>query len=174
MDKAKIAEMEQKLRDYFNADKRKSVLNTKLDILKRQIDEIERKLKNVAVDLPEESRSITYEERVQTSPTGESYAERTLLRITDKLLKERSWKREQVADIEETLRYMEADNAVIEANIKDLRIEDLSFLKEKYKYGRADWQLGMKFNMTQGAVTKRRHKLIENIANWENWISIIK
>jgi hypothetical protein len=52
--------MEWKLRHYFNADKRKSVLNAKLDILKRQIYEIEYKLKNVAVDLTEESRSITY------------------------------------------------------------------------------------------------------------------
>ena len=96
MDEIKFIEMEEKLRNYFNKDKKISVLNKKLEVLRNQIDVIEYKLKNVAVDLPEESRAMTYEERVQTSPTGESYAERTLLRITDKLLKEQSWKREQV------------------------------------------------------------------------------
>ncbi|WP_368488341.1 hypothetical protein [Clostridium sp. BJN0013] len=171
MDEIKFIEMEEKLRNYFNKDKKISVLNKKLEVLRNQIDVIEYKLKNVAVDLPGESRSMTYEERVQTSPTGESYAERTLMRITDKLIKEQLWKKEQVADIEETLRNMEADNAVIEANIKDLRIEDQEFLKEKYKYKKTDWQVGMKFNMSQGTVTKRWHRLIKNIVNWDMWVS---
>lgn len=171
MDKIAMANMESRLRDYFNRDKRTRVLNMKLNILKKQIDEIEYKLRNVKVDLPEESRSITYEERIQTSPTGESYAERTLMRITDKLIQEQSWKLEQVADVEERLRNMEVNNSVIRENIKDLRTEDIEFLKERYKHGKKDWQIGMKFNMTQGAVTKRRHKLIENIANWESWVS---
>ena len=171
MDEIKFIEMEEKLRNYFNKDKKISVLNRKLEVLKNQIDVIEYKLKNVAVDLPEESRSMTYEERVQTSPTGESYAERTLLRITDKLIEEKFWKKEEVEHIEETLRNMEADNAVIEANIKDLRIEDQEFLKEKYKYKKTDWEIGMKFNMSPGGATKRRHRLIENIINWDMWLS---
>ncbi|WP_333860301.1 hypothetical protein [Clostridium sp.] len=87
--------------------------------------------------------------------------------------KEKFWKKEEVGHIKETLRNMEADNAVIEANIKDLRIENQEFLKEKYKYKKADWQVGMKCNMSQGAVTKRRHRLIENIVNWDMWISAV-
>lgn len=169
-DKA-FRDMEQKLFNYFNKDKRVSVLNKRLEILKKQISEIEYKLRNVDVDLPEESRAVGYDERVQTSPTGESYAERTLLRITDKLLKEQSWKKEQVADIEETLRSIESDNTFIEANIKDLRVEDQEFLKEKYKYGKKDWQLGMEFNMSAGGATKRRHRLVENIIDWDVWVS---
>ena len=174
MDEIKFIEMEEKLRNYFNKDKKISVLNRKLEVLRNQIDVIEYKLKNVAVDLPEESRSMVYEERVQTSPTGESYAERTLMRITDNLIKEKFWKKEEVADIEETLRNMEADNAVIEANIKDLRLEDQEFLKEKYKYKKTDWEIGMKFNMSPGGATKRRHRLIENIINWDMWLSTVR
>lgn len=174
VDDKTFRDMEQKLFNYFNKDKRVGVLNKRLEILKNQISEIEYKLRNVDVDLPEESRAVGYDERVQTSPTGESYAERTLMRITDKLLKEQSLKKEQVADIEETLRNIESDNTFIEANIKDLRDEDQEFLKEKYKYGKKDWQLGMEFNMSAGGATKRRHRLIENIDNWYNWLSVIK
>ncbi|UZQ49840.1 hypothetical protein [Clostridium kluyveri] len=170
MDEIKFIEMEEKLRNYFNKDKKINVLNKKLEVLKSQIDIIEYKLKNVAVDLPEESRSMVYEERVQTSPTGESYAERTLLRITDKLIEEKLWKMEQAVDIEKALRNMEADNAVIEANIKDLRLEDQEFLKEKYKYNKKDWQVGYKFEISQPAATTRKRKLIKNIDNWEAWL----
>ena len=170
MDKIAMANMESRLRDYFNRDKRTRVLNMKLNILKKQIDEIEYKLRNIKVDLPEESRSITYEERVQTSPTGESYAERTLMRITDKLLEEQSWKLEQVADVEERLRNMEVNNSVIRENIKDMRTEDLEFLKEKYKYRKADWQVGMKYCISQQAATERKKKLLKNIASWEEWV----
>lgn len=174
MNNKTFKDMEQRLFNYFNKDKRLSVLNKRLEILEKQISEIEYKLKNIDVNLPEESRAIGYDERVQTSPTGESYAERTLLRITDKLLKEQSWKKEQVVNIEETIRNIEADNTFIEANIKDLRVEDQEFLKEKYKYGKKDWQLGMKFGISQQAATERKKKLIENIANWEDWVGGIR
>jgi len=68
---------------------------------------------------------------------------------------------------------MESSNSVLEVNIKDLRIEDQDFLKEKYKYSKADWRIGMKFNNTQGAVTKTGHRLIGNIANWEPCVSAV-
>ncbi|PRR77671.1 hypothetical protein CLLI_22350 [Clostridium liquoris] len=171
-DKA-FKEMEQKLFNYFNKDKRVSVLNKRLEILKKQISEIEYKLRNVDVDLPEESRAVGYNERVQTSPTDESYAERACMHITDKLLKEQAWKKEQTADIEETIRNIEADNAFIEANIKDLRVEDQEFLKEKYKYGKTDWQLGMRFGMSQSTATRVKKQLVQNIINWDEWIKCI-
>ncbi|WP_175412883.1 hypothetical protein [Clostridium sp. AWRP] len=163
MDDEVFKNMEQRIFNYFNRDKRISILNKRLEVFKKQIAEIEYKLKNIDVDIPEELRAVAYEERVQTSPTGESYAEKALMNITDRLLKEQTWKKEQVEDIEETLRNMEIDNAVIETNIKDLEIEDQEFLKEKYKYNKKDWQLGMKFNMSSGGATKRRHRLIRNI-----------
>jgi len=170
MSNKEFKDMEQKLFDYFNRDKRINVLNKKLRILKKQISDIAYKLKNIDVNLPEESRAMTYEERVQTSSTGQSYAERALMNITDKLLEEQSWKKEQVAEIEKTLRDIESDNIIIEDNIKDLRIEDQEFLEEKYKYGKKDWQLGMKYGISQPAATDRKNKLLKNIANWEQWV----
>ncbi|MBV4425305.1 hypothetical protein [Clostridium tyrobutyricum] len=51
---------------------------------------------------------------------------------------------------------MESSNSVLEVNIKDLRIEDQDFLKEKYKYSKADWRIGMKFNMTHRVLLLRQ------------------
>ncbi|WP_162920244.1 hypothetical protein [Clostridium fermenticellae] len=36
-------------------------------------------------------------------------------------------------------------------------------MKQKYKYGKRDWQLGMIFNMSSGGATKRRHRIIDAI-----------
>lgn len=88
MDDKTFKDMEQRIFNYFNRDKRLSVLNKRLETLKKQISQIQYKLRSVDVDLPEESKAIGYDKKVQTSPIGESYAERTLMRITDKLLKE--------------------------------------------------------------------------------------
>lgn len=68
-------------------------------------------------------------------------------------------KKEQVAGIEETIRNIEADNTFIEANIKDLRVEDHEFLKEKYKYRKKDWQLGILTNSSYQVAMKKMGKL---------------
>lgn len=135
MDK-RLKEMENKLKNYFNRSKRIKALNKRLKLLKDQVAEINYKLEHIDYNLPDESICVGYEERVQTSPTGYSFAERTLYNITDKLLKEKAWKEEKINDIEEMLRNIETDNTIIESNIIDLREEDKEFLAERYKYNK--------------------------------------
>ena len=168
---ARLKEMEQKLYNYFNRDKRLKALNKRLQLLESQISEIEYKLKHIDYNLPEESISIGYEERVQTSPTGYSFAERTLYNITDRLLKNKGLKEEQIADIEERIMQIEEDSTIIEDNIDGLRDGDREFLKEKYSsHGKTDWQIGYKYGISQPAATERKNKLLRNILNWEDWV----
>lgn len=157
--------IEEKLIHYFNKDKKINVLNKKLEILKRQITEIDSKLQNVDVDLPEESFSISYQDRVQTSPSECGYAEKALIRITERLLAEKASKKEEIADIEEALRNTEFNNIVIDGAVSDLDTQDYELLKQKYKYGKRDWQVGMIFNMSQSAATERKNKVLKVLVN---------
>ncbi len=168
---ARLKEMEQKLYNYFNKDKRLRALNKRLDLLKSQISQIDYKLEHIDYKLPEESIQIGYEERVQTSPTGYSFAEKTLYSITDKLIKNKAYKQQQIADIEDRIMQIQEDNTIIEDNIKDLRDGDKEFLKEKFSgYGKTDWQMGFKYGISQPAATERKKKLLKNILNWEDWV----
>ena len=90
IDKEIFRRTEAKLYNYFKKDKKIKSIKKKINLLKEQINDIDFKLKKVDVSIPEESRSITYEEKVQTSNNNESYAERTIIRITDSLLLEQN------------------------------------------------------------------------------------
>lgn len=169
LDKITFRNTEKKIYNYFKKDKVINSLKHKTNILNKQVEQIEEKLRNTDVNIPEESRAMTYEERVQTSNTGESYAERTLMRITDNLLKEKSRKFEEIADIDEQIRTIEVDNVIIGDNIGGLRKEDFEFLETKYKKELPDWRVGVKLHLTRSNVTRKKQKLIENVANWEEW-----
>lgn len=158
-----LKSIEEKLIHYFNKDKKIYVLNKKLEVLKKQISEIDYKLQNIDVNLPDESLSIRYEDKIQTSRSECGYAEKAMIKITDRLLDERAWKKEEIADIEKVLRAMESDSVTIDDKLSSIDPEDQEFLKQKYRYGKKDWQLGMIFNMSQSAATKRKNKLLKNI-----------
>lgn len=169
IDKETFRKTEKKLYNYFRKDRKISGLSRKIELLKKQLEEIDHKLKSIDIDIPEESRAMTYEERVQTSSDGSSYAERAAMRITDNLLKEYARKNEEISYIEAEIRNIEADNIIIGANINGLRDEDIEFLKEKYAKEFPDWEVGMNLNMSQSKVTRKRQKLIENVARWDDW-----
>ncbi|MFT8313190.1 MAG: hypothetical protein ABF633_02925 [Clostridium sp.] len=173
IDKETFRKTEKKLYNYFKKDKKINSLKQKITLLNKHIDQIEYKLKHTDISIPEESKSMTFEERVQTSSTGESYAERTALRITDRLIKEESRKFDEISEIEEEIRNIEADNIIIEENIKLLRKEDIEFLKSKYDKELPDWEVGLNLNMSQSKVTRKRQRLVDNIANWEAWTKIV-
>ena len=167
IDKETFRKTEKKLYNYFGKDRKIESLKRKIILLKEQICEIDRKLKSVDISIPEESRSITYEERVQTSNDCTSYAERTLIRITDRLIKEKARKKEEINELEEEIRSIEADNIIIELNVKDLCKEDKSFLKLKYGESKKDWQVGEELGMAQSTATRQRQRLVEDVARWE-------
>lgn len=169
MDKETFRKTERMLYNYFKKDKKISSLNKKISLLRKQINDIDQRLRNVDIDIPEESKSITYEERVQTSSDGSSYAERTLMRITDRLLIEKSRKTEEISNLEEQIRQIVADNIIIEDNIKDIREEDRKFLRLKYGEEMKDWQVGNKLGMSQPTSTRTRQRIVENVARWETW-----
>lgn len=169
MDKEIFRRTERKLYNYFRKDKKINSIKKKIELLNIQIGDIEKKLKEVNINIPEESRSITYEERVQSSGDCTSYAEKTLMRITDNLLNEKVRKLEEISELEENIRTIQANNIIIENNIKDIREEDREFLKTKYDKELPDWEVGLNLSMSQSNVSRRRQRLVENVANWEVW-----
>lgn len=169
IDKEVFRKTEKKLYNYYGKDKKIGNLKKKIDLLYKQINDIDDKLRNTDISIPEESRAMSYEERVQTSSDGTSYAERTLIRITERLIIEQSRKKEEIARMEEELRNIEADNIIIKENIGELREEDKEFLRVKYKECNKDWQVGVKLGMDQSTVTRKRQRLVEDVSRWELW-----
>ena len=87
MSRDKFKKMEDKLYNYFNKEKKIATLNYRIELLKKQRDKINQELKKCDVSIEVESSSPGFEERVQSSSDGTSYAEREVIRITDLKLK---------------------------------------------------------------------------------------
>lgn len=85
------------------------------------------------------------------------------------MIAEKTRKEEEITDIEEELRDIEADNIIMDDNIRDLNEENKRFLKIKYGEKKKDWQIGFKLGIPQSSAARIRQGLVENVAGWEQW-----
>ncbi len=104
MSRDRFKKTEDKLYNYFNKEKKIATLNYRIEVLKKQIYTINQELKSCDVNIKLESSSPSFEERVQTSSDGISYAEREVIRITDLKLKRKLSKEIEIEEIKEEIR----------------------------------------------------------------------
>ena len=103
MSRDKFKKTEDKLYNYFNKEKKIATLNYRIEVLKNQIDKINQELRECDINIEIESSSPAFEERVQRSTDGTSYAEREVIRITDLKLKRKLSKEIEIEEIKEEM-----------------------------------------------------------------------
>jgi hypothetical protein len=170
-DKKDLSEIENKLKNYFLKDQKIKSYKLKIEVIKKQKAELDLQIKNNDIVIPIESSSPSFEERVQTTPTGMSYAERTMLNIIDKKIMESSNYQEDIYALESKIRRIEIDCAEIGENIKTLDEDSLKLLSMRYKDNKKDWQIGQDLRMDQSTVTRKRMRILLDIFKFENWVN---
>lgn len=165
MSRDKFKKTEDKLYNYFNKEKKIATLNYRIELLKKQRDKINQELKECDVSIEVESSSPGFEERVQSSSDGTSYAEREVIRITELKLKRKLSKEIEIEEIEN----IELDNSILEYNLKYINEEWYKLLELKYKFKKNETQISFEMNISQSQVNKIKQKAIANIQRWEEW-----
>lgn len=160
---------EDKLYNYFNEEKKIATLNYRIEVLKKQIDKINQELKSCDVNIEIESSSPGFEERVQTSSDGISYAEREVIRVTDLKLKRKLSKEIEIEEIKEEIENIELDNSILEYNLQYINEEWYKLLELKYKFKKNEVQISLEMNISQSQVNKIKQKAIADIRRWEEW-----
>lgn len=161
-------ETEEKLKNYYRKDKILNSYANKIELLKRQIKIIDEKIKKTDIIIPEESRAITYEERVQTSSDGCSYAERMAIKIIDDLIKEKAYKIKEINDIETKIRKIEADNKIIDDNLKELEEEEIKkFIEFKYKDRKNNREIALKLHKSEAGISRIKKIALNIVESWE-------
>lgn len=160
---------ESQLIKYYSKDKIIGSLKAKLSILDRQIKTIEDDLKNCNISIDIESSSPSFEERVQTSPNGISYAEREVMRITELQIKRKTEKQ-----LERTMVLEQLDNIEIECNdiewkIKDFTGELKQILEYLYKDMISENIISQKMHLSQSQVNRRKQQIVRSIYMWDRW-----
>ena len=169
MSRDKFKKTEDKLYNYFNKEKKIATLNYRIEVLKNQIDKINQELKECDVSIEVESSSPGFEERVQSSSDGTSYAEREVIRITDLKLKRKLSKEIEIEEIKEEIENIELYNSILEYNLQFINEEWYKLLELKYKFKKNETQISLEMNISQSQVNKIKQKAIADIRRWEEW-----
>ena len=111
----------------YNYFKKEEIIKYKKDvieILKDRIEQLEKRIKDTNVNIDYDLQAVPCGERVQTSNTGASYAERAIVQAIDRLIREQADKKKEILNLEEDISNIEKDSKAIEFNIRMLNEED--------------------------------------------------
>lgn len=161
---------ERKLYNYFKAGKTILCIEDKINLLLGHVAEIRSSIKNTDIEIPEQSSSMNYGDAVQCDSVI-SYAERTAMKMIEDLENEIADKLNQITKLEKNIRNIQADNSIIEYNIKTLSESDKYFLKLKYGKEQEDYQVAQELNVSESTAYRIRKRLVENISRWERLIN---
>ena len=168
MDKKIFEKTEWKLYRYFEKDKKIKSLDNKIRLLESHIKLINEKIKNMDISIPIESRSISFDEKVQVSNDGTSYVERTMINIIDRLEREIINNKDEIIKLEELIRKIKEDNIMLYDYIIYLNNDYKNFLEYKYRDKLKNWQIANKLNISEVTCTRIKRELINDISRWEN------
>ena len=168
MDKKIFEKTEWKLYRYFEKDKKIKSLDNKIRLLESHIKLINEKIKNMDISIPIESRSISFDEKVQVSNEGTSYVERTMINIIDRLEREIINNKDEIIKLEELIRKIKEDNKMLDDYIIYLNNDYKNFLEYKYRDKLKNWQIANKLNISEVTCTRIKRELINDISRWEN------
>lgn len=168
MDKKIFEKTEWKLYRYFEKDKKIKSLDNKIRLLESHIKLINEKIKNMDISIPIESRSISFDEKVQVSNDGTSYVERTMINIIDRLEREIINNKDEIIKLEELIRKIKEDNKMLDDYIIYLNNDYKNFLEYKYRDKFKNWQIANKLNISEVTCTRIKRELINDISRWEN------
>lgn len=161
--------IEKMLYRYYETEKDIKVLNKEKDLLSNQYELLENKLKNTQYSLQEQSSSIGFEERVQSSSDGTSYAERELINQITSDEKEQNRIRKRLYKIDRKIREIERNNIKLKINITMLNSEYQKFLELKYKDKMPMEKLYIEINRSRKSAFNLRREIIDEVGRWLNF-----
>lgn len=172
MDKELFRETENKLYRYFDRIKHEDALKNKLLLLDKQIRLINNDLKECNVSIEPESKSPSFEERVQTSGDGVGYAEREVMRVTELKIRRAIQKQIERENVLEQLDNIEIECNEIEWKIKDFSGDLKILLELKYKERYGEEKIAQKMHLNQSQVNRKKQHIINEISRWDTWNNI--
>lgn len=161
--------IEKMLYRYYETEKDIKVLNKEKDLLSNQYELLENKLKKTQYSLQEQSSSIGFEERVQSSSDGTSYAEHELINQITSDEKEQNRIRKRLYKIDRKIREIERNNIKLKINITMLNSEYQRFLELKYKDKMPMEKLYIEINRSRKSAFNLRREIIDEVGRWLNF-----
>lgn len=170
MDKELFRKTEGKLYRYYESKKSLHGLSEKIARLEYHKEVIEYDIRHTNIRIDPYQNGAGINERVQTSPSGTSYAEQEMTKEIERLERERVKIVKQILKTKAKKRELENYISNMDFNINMLNEESKRFLELKYSDKAKVIAIAQKMNMAVATVYRIREEIVENIANFMNII----
>lgn len=173
MDDILFKKTEWRLYNYFENIAKNEADESEIDLLKKNIEKLEIKIKTTNISLNSDVKSIEFSERVQTSSDGISDFEKNMINLIDKLEREIEKKESRIVDLELLIMKRKEDNKKLD-KFFDSRLKDYyrKLLEYKYRDNNSNIEICEKLNISESKLTKDKKKIIEKVSRWgENFLS---
>jgi chromosome segregation ATPase len=171
LDKEQFRKAEGRLYRYYKQLKLIEKLKNTSIVLYKQIKQIEEDMSETNVKIDYIQSGMAVGEKVQSSSSGTSYAEREIERAIEQLEKELVYKKRKILKLRARIRGMEEEISDMEYNISMLSEENKRFLEYKYSEKMNPTEIAEKMNMATATAYRKREELVEDIAQWCNVIN---
>ncbi|MDU4882978.1 hypothetical protein [uncultured Clostridium sp.] len=163
MDKDLIRKTEGRLYRYFENISKIFALEKEIVELDKRYDNVEDILKNSNFDFDISIVSLGFEERVQTSFSGESAIEKQILNQAERLLKEQRLIRKKQLKNKIQINELERNNIKLRVAIAMLEEEDKKFIFYKYNKKLSVEAISEEFNLSIRTTYRLRKRIIKEI-----------
>lgn len=163
MSKDEFGKTEGRLYRYFENISKISMLEKEIEELDKRYDNVDNILKNSSFDFDISLGSPGFEERVQTSCSGESSIEKQILNQAERLIKEQKLIRKKQFKNKIQINELERNNIKIRVAIAMLEEEDKKFIFYKYNKKLSIEAIAEQFNISIRTTYRLRKQIIEEI-----------
>jgi len=155
---------------YFEKLKLKEKLNYRIEVLENKIQRLEQDIKNCNINLSSDIRGIDYSKDKIQSGTTSSSIETELVKAIDNLEKELKQTKVKLIKAKLRLNQIEESTSNIEFAIIQLSEEAKKIIELRYgTYPKlSNIEIGMRLNMAEATIRRKRKEIVEAIAKWMN------
>lgn len=171
LEKDLFKKTEGRLYRHYRNKKEIEKLKSRVVLLWKQKEQIEQDIRTTNVKIDYYQSGMALGERVQTSSTGTSYAEREIIKAIEKLERELIQKKKKILKLEARIREKEEQIADMDYNIQMLNEEYKRLIEWKYGERKSiDWIATEMYGGARTTAYRKRDELVESIAQWCNII----
>ncbi|AWZ49805.1 hypothetical protein C3495_05800 [Clostridiaceae bacterium 14S0207] len=169
IDKETFRKTEGRIYRYYENLKKIDMLEHRCMVLENTKEQLRNDIKNTNVSIETDmNMGIGYEERVQTSSTCTSYAEKEIARQVNKMIQE--WKdiRKEILKIHSKIRELNKQDPDMKYAIGLLDTQYRLIADMKYKDQLSLEKIGLKLNMDKSTVSRTRERIVKDVSKVVN------
>ena len=167
MKKDEVEKLEKKLENFYKKDRIIISYEREIERLIKDIENIDRRIKECDFTIPVTYGSSSFSERVQSSNSGESNAEKELMKLILRLENKKIEKNKEIEGIRDIINSIEEDSFKIRRNLYSLKLDYINLIELKYKYGKSNRAIAIETHMSESTISRKIRTILKEVKSWQ-------